>query len=186
MSEISQASKVVTVDEALAALSTIARDESAGGDRIRALNLLMKMSSTETALPPPLGEGELIDRLIRILRGVGKRRSRIAYMRAFPRRAQGPEDNLTVDEAGIDTSKLPRSLKLFYRRYPEVKRPGFPKGYPVAKGLFEQQEWIKRASIKLELDRIQAKQIDALMELEAPTDGTDDKTTPPEPAPTGD
>ena len=175
MSEAPRVSSIVTVDEALAALSAIARDESAGADRMRALHLLMKTSTGEVVLPDPMTRGERIDRAARILRGLGVKDGRMAYLKAFPRRLSAnslSKHPMSSEELRIDTANLPRTLKQFYKRYPEAKRPGFPKGYPVGKGMLEQQAFIKEASVKIEVDRARARLVDTEMQL---SEGPDDR-----------
>ena len=166
--------RVLSMDQIRTGLSDLA-ENGEGAQRTQAYRMLMSMSNAEAVLPDPMSDGEIVERATRILRGIGVRRARIAFLQAFPRRPSTKafsKQALSIEELRIDTSDLPRTLKAFYKRYPEAKRPGFPKGYPVGRGMLDQQAFIKEASVKIEVDRARARLIDTEMEL---SEGPDDR-----------
>jgi len=186
MSEVPRgtpASKVLTLEEIRLGLSDLA-ENGEGAQRTQAYRMLMSMSGTEAVLPAPMTVSDIVARLVRINRGAGQKLCRIAYVRAFPRRTSQSTilkealNDGDVEIAGIDTTNLPRTLKKFYQRYPEIKRHGFPKGYPVGKGIPEQQAWIRKASVRIELDKVEARKAEAAMSLERARDGETEATEP--------
>lgn len=73
----------MTIDEILEELSKIGR-EGEGADRFRALKALSGMSGAQIALPEPLSDDEIVDRLFRLLAGAGKTNADRAMKKAFP------------------------------------------------------------------------------------------------------
>lgn len=146
-----------------------------GADRRWALKTLKAESGGDAELPPPLNDDEIITRMARMMRGCGKPLARRAYIRAFPR-TESVEKTVALTSAedlGLNIDKLPRTLKQLYRLYPEIKGPGFPKGYPVGKGPLAQQDWCRKTAIQIEVQKREAKTAASLIELEDRDVGTD-------------
>ncbi len=142
-----------------------------GADRFRALKLLQTQKQQDAILPEPLTHDEIVERMTRLMRGTGRLLARRAYMKAFPNRVSVANAFAITDSkdlVGIDPRKLPKSLKQLYRKYPEIKQAGFPKGYPLNKGPEVRMAWCKKTAIQIELDRKDAQRRGALIELETP------------------
>ena len=149
----------MTVDEAKKLLAEIARNGE-GAEKFRALKMVMAEEASDASLPEPLSDAEVIDRLARLIRAAGPSASMFAYRKAFPASKKGinatspkvtPEDILP----GIDRAKLPPSLKQLYKMFPEIKRGGFPPGYPLRGGLAMQKEWCQKKSFEILMSKEQ-------------------------------
>lgn len=138
-------------------LEAIAKDPDAGADKFRALKMLASMSSNTNAIPEPLHEQEIVARLVRVMRPAGMGLCQIAYKRAF-QGGKGTLSSLPVKAKDHDLSeeelgKVPRTLKQFYRRFPELKSSGFPSGYPVGRSVELKRAWLREQTIKVITDR---------------------------------
>lgn len=162
----------LTFDEAMDLISEIARDGE-GADKLRALKLAMSMEQGGSSLPEPLSDHEIEERLARLIRAVGPTGAQLAYRKAFPaakRAIHHSAPKVTErDIAPIDKSELPGTLRSLYKMFPEVKRPGIPKGYPVNSGLAVKKAWCQKEAYKMILDREQRK-LDIIASQE-PADG---------------
>lgn len=171
---------IVTLDEVDEILSRIARD-SDGAQQIRALNMLRAKDSGVSRLPEPLSDAEVIDNLSRLIRAAGPTASMLAYRKAFPR-AQRPLNHSAPkvteqDIGGIDKAALPKTLRALYKMFPEIKRGGIPKGYPVHSGMAVQTEWVKKQAIRMLLDKEQRK-LDVIATEAAPENEQEDADAP--------
>lgn len=148
---------VLSIDEVMELISDIAT-EGEGADRFRALKMLAGMNAASAALPDPLPEVDLIDRLARLMKSAGRDLSQVAYKRAFPAARATIDQKLEATLEDLDPeilaqAKRIRSLKHLYRMFPEIKRPGVPPGYPMGRGIEIQQEWLRRKSVQILMDR---------------------------------
>lgn len=152
--------KPLTLVEVEEILSDIARNGD-GADRIRALKMVMAQEAGNATLPEPFSDAEVIDRLARLIRAAGPTASQLAYRRAFPA-AKRPIHHAApkvteADVAPIDKSTLPKTLRALYRMFPEIKRAGTPKGYPVKAGMAVKAQWCQDEALKIIMDREQHK-----------------------------
>ena len=155
---MAETKNTMTLDEALALISEVARNGE-GADKFRALKIVMSQESGNAALPDPLSDAEIIDRISRILKASGPTAAQLGYRKAFPH-AQRPINHSApkiteADVMPIDVTKLPRDLRSLYKMFPEIKRGGFPKGFPVNAGLAVRAEWCQKQARKMLLDREQ-------------------------------
>jgi len=154
--------KKLSIDDIQSLVTEIAQDPESGADRFRALKMLASQNSSSIMLPDPMENGELVERLARLQRAAGIDICQLSYQRAFP---QAVDSVASAPKLGIDDLpaeimeqvKKVRSLKSLYRWFPEIKRPGFPPGYPAGRGAALQLEWLRRYAGKILLDREQAK-----------------------------
>lgn len=178
--------KRLSMDDIEMAINEVAQDPDGGPDRFRALKLLTTMQGSSVALPPPLGEDQIVERLALLLRAAGPEVARIAFRRAQGNRGSvqitDPVEivagTLTVDQR--DECRRIKSLRKYYQRFPSVRRPGFPKGYPYGKGNTVQVEWIYRESIKNMIAEVQAK-ADAALAADQPAPEAASNTDVPGP-----
>jgi hypothetical protein len=148
----------LTIDEINSMLTEIAKDPDSGADRFRALKMLSSGNAATVTLPEPLDPKEVTERLTRMIQCAGPTIAQVAFKRAFPTKKKSITDTpkIYTDDLPprlMEKVKTITSLKLLYKHFPESKRNGVPKGYPVGRGLFAQQAWIQRAAVKLILDR---------------------------------
>lgn len=154
--------KKKTMDEIMSDVTEIADDKEAGADRFRALKMLAAQNVAAAVLPDPMENHELVERLARLMKAAGIDICQLAYQRAFPAAvdtvATAPKLGLSdLPPEIIEQVQKVRSLKTYYKYFPEVKRHGFPPGYPAGRGHELQIEWLRRAAGKILLDREQAK-----------------------------
>ena len=163
----------LSMDEIRDMLAAMARDEEGGPDRFRAIRMLTSMDAGSVTLPEPLAPDEIVQRMVRLMKGYGNEIIRVAYRRAFP---QARLDVSTVTKIMMD--ELPaelrekalkiRTVRRLYREFPEIKRGSTPPGYPRGRGVAVQTEWLQRMAARMYLDREQMKANAATAELEAP------------------
>lgn len=151
--------KRYTADEIEQFLHEIAADPDAGADRFRAIKMLR--GETEADEAKLLDDSELLEFLVMEMKSCGYQMVQIAYKKAFPNHKAVNFAEPKIDESMISKEALERvrrciSLKRLYKMYPEVKRSGFPPGYPVGRSLEVIKEWLQRMAMKIELDREQA------------------------------
>ena len=150
----------ISLDEALSIVSEIARNGT-GPDQFRALKMVMAQEAGTATLPEPLSDAEVIERGARLIRAMGPTAAQLAYRKAFPQ-SQRPINHAAPkiaegDIAPIDKSALPINLRSLYRMFPEIKKAGVPKGFPINRGLAVQKEWCQKMAMKMILDREQQK-----------------------------
>ena len=145
----------LTLDEIIELISDVARNGE-GPDRFRALKHLTSLNSATAALPDPMPDVDLIDRLARLMKAVGTELTQKAYNRAFPNRGRSLAQavpKFRQQDLLVDRNTLPKSLKQLYKKFPEIKRHGFPPGFPAGRGLAMQQEWCQDRAMKILVDR---------------------------------
>lgn len=124
-----------------------------GADRRWALKVLREETQGETAFQKPLTDQEVVDRLARMMRGAGIGLTRAAYIKAYGTYKATVEGTLPeMGNLDIDVEDLPKTLKQYYTRYPDFKRPGYPEGYPL-KDPVRQMLFIQKLSIEREKER---------------------------------
>jgi hypothetical protein len=147
-----------TLDEIIGVVSDIARDTESR-DRLRALKLLTSLNSSVAAIPPPLNDEEVIDRLVRLMKGSGPKLCRKAYRKAYPLTDRTPMfDKEELEDLGPfirQKVKSLKNLKQYNRMFPEVAKEtgGVPSGYPIGAGPEAQMEWVQRAATKIFIER---------------------------------
>ena len=149
----------ITFDEAMELISDIARNGE-GPDKFRALKVAMSQQSGGITLPDPMSADEVVERLSRLMRGVGPANSQWAYRKAFPAsKKEVFEAKVMVrgsDLTADDIKKLPKSLKQLYKMFPDTKRSGQPPGYPKLDGLEAQVSWCQNKALEILRTRKQA------------------------------
>ena len=152
--------KRMTFDELIVEMEDVARNGD-GADKFRALKTLMAQESGSVTLPEPMSDADIIDRLSRLIRAAGPTASQLAYRKAFPagkRPINHAAPKITErDVAPIDKASLPINLRSLYRMFPEIKKPGVPKGFPINSGLAVQKEWCQKMALRMILDQEQKK-----------------------------
>ena len=145
-----------TMDEIIAAVSDIARDTESK-DRLRAMKLLMSFNTSTAAIPPPLSDDEVVERLSRLMKGAGARLCRKAYRKTYPLSERTPTfDKQELEELGPfikQKIKNLKTLKQYNRMFPETAKGGVPPGYPSGAGPEAQMEWVQRAATKIYIER---------------------------------
>ena len=145
-----------TLDEIIEIVSDIARNPD-DRDRLRALKLLTTLNSSVAAIPPPLTDDDVVDRMVRLMKGAGAKLCRKAYRKAYPLSLRAPNfDPEEMKDLDIFTKgKIQhlKTLKQFNRMFPETVKGGVPPGYPVGAGPEAQAEWVQRAATKIFIER---------------------------------
>ena len=145
-----------TLDEIIEVVSDMARDTESR-DRFRALKFLTSINSSVAAIPAPLDDNEVVERLMRLMKGSGPRLCRKAYRKAYLLTERTPIfDKDELVELGVFTkSKIKglKTLKQYNRMFPEVAKGGVPPGYPSGVGPEAQMEWVQRAATKIFVER---------------------------------
>jgi hypothetical protein len=143
---------LITFDEAMEQISDVARNGE-GPDKFRALKVVLAQQGSNVTLPNPLSLEEVIERLARLMRGVGPTNCQWAYRKAFPASKKDIEEAMprvsTFEMGSIEKDDLPKSLKQLYRRFPETKRPGYPPSYPAQGGMEAQVAWCQRKALEI-------------------------------------
>lgn len=143
-------------------ISEIADDRD-NRDQFKALKMLAAAKSSGIVLPEPMSDGEMIERLVRLIKPAGMEVVQIAYRKAFPHAKRSVNESSPKLEVGDLSAEMKEmvakvtSLKVFNKMFPEVKQPGTPKGYPSGRGIVAQRAWLQRAAAKILLDREQEK-----------------------------
>lgn len=168
--------KILSLDDIKAGLSDLAQNGE-GAQRTQAYRMLMSMGSTDAILPEPLNDDEREDRLAKLMRGIGVNSVRRAYVKAFPKRATIQRIMADVGDTAIDIGipieKWPKTLRQLYRRCPELKAPGLPRGYPMGGGPLQVRDFIHKLFYKYHADKHEPAKQEALVELEFGTDHAD-------------
>jgi hypothetical protein len=148
----------MSMDQLLDMANQIAQDPESGPDRFRAIKMLTQVQTATVMLNEPMNDGEVVERLARVLKGAGPAMSQIAYGKAFPNHKHAIASNITVAYADatpeqVKDSKRTTSLKLLYTHFPEAKRHGVPKGFPSGRSLVVKSEWCQNQALKLIIER---------------------------------
>lgn len=147
-----------TLDEIIGVVSDIARDTESR-DRLRALKLLTSLNSSVAAIPPPLNDDEVVERITKLMKAAGPRLCRRAYRKAYPLKERVPaydhEERDDIGEAVRKKVQKLRTLRQYNKMFPEVKKPtgGVPPGYPIGSGPEAQMEWVQSAATKILIER---------------------------------
>ena len=149
-----------SLEEITADIEAISEDPS-HRDQFKALRMLAAEKSSSITLPEPMGDGEIVERLIRLMKPAGRELCQQAYARAFHRAKDtvATAPTLRVVDLTDDQKDFVleiRNLKQLYRAFPEIKRHGVPTGYPSGRGIEIQQEWCRTKAGKMLIDRDQA------------------------------
>jgi hypothetical protein len=164
--------KNISFEEALELVSDVARNGQ-GTAQLRALQLVLNRESGAATIPEPLGDEEKLELMSMMMASLGQIGTQFAYRRAFPhsrRPVNHAAPKLELTDLNMDESVLPETLKQFYRMFPEVKRGGYPPGFPVGKGIAVKKAWCQKQARKILLDRKQHE-----LDSAALTDKTDDE-----------
>ena len=148
----------LTVDEIMDALSEMGRDPDAGADRFRALKMLASQEAATTTLPPPMKDGEVVERLARVMKGAGLGMTQSAYHVAFPNSKSAVHAGklMTYSDATPEMRMVAStitSLKVLYKKFPESKIHGIPKGFPSGRSLAVKADWCREQALKLLVER---------------------------------
>ena len=142
----------MSFDEAMDEIADIARNGD-GADKFRALKMVTERESSGATLPPPMSAEEIVERLTRLMRASGSGNCQIAFRKAFSgtRRNIGDAmpDLALADISPFEKSALPRTLRQLYKQFPEIKRSGYPAGYPRNKGLEAQMTWCQKKATEI-------------------------------------
>ncbi len=175
--------KRLSLEDIDLALNEIAQDSDAGPDRFRALKMLRTSESASVILPPPLDASEQLDRLMRVMKPLGPVPCRVAYHRCFayngtktkisdPVKIEDANDKLLSLEERELCNKAAGSVRMLYKVFPELRRPGCPKGYPLNSGPVTQKLWRYSMAVKTIVNRQQIALDQAAKEANGePTDG---------------
>lgn len=131
--------KRLSMEDIIDAMSEIANDPD-DRDRFKALKALSGMNSGTVVLPPPMTTEERIERLARLMKALSRDQVKMAYRHAWPQvkdEVTGPvlgrlDDALTPEESRFCNKVT--TVKLLYKRFPELKKDGQPRGYPKDQG----------------------------------------------------
>jgi hypothetical protein len=155
-SDTPRQSQPFTLDEIIGVVSDIARDTESR-DRLRALKLLTSLNSSVAAIPPPLNDDEVVERLSRLMKGAGPKLCRKAYRKTYPLSDRTPIfDKEELEDLGPFIKQKIKGLKTlrqYNKMFPEVAKGGVPTGYPSGAGPEEQMLWLQRAATKIFIER---------------------------------
>lgn len=149
-----------TIDEISKEIEDVAFNGE-GADKLRALKMLREdRGGSAITLPDPMADGEMVSRLARMMKGCGRDLCHAAFSQAFPQSKSHVDDAPVLHTENLspevmDQVQKVRTLKALYKRFPTMKRPGFPPGYPAGRGAIAQQEWCRRMAAKCFLDQAQ-------------------------------
>jgi hypothetical protein len=146
----------LSFDEIVGMFSDIA-DDKEDPDRFKALKFLTTLNASVAAIPPPLNDDEVVERLSRLMKGAGAKLCRKAYRKTYPLTDRTPifdQEELT-DLGPFIKQKIKglKTLKQYNRMFPEVVKGGVPPGYPSGAGPEAQMEWVQRAATKIFVER---------------------------------
>lgn len=160
---MTEESKPRSVDDIAREIEEIAFNGE-GTDKLRALKMLREdRGGSAITLPEPLTQPERISRMSRIMKVYGIEDCRTAFADAFPRTLENLGETaptITPDDLTEDEERLClriRSLKLIYKQWPKLKRPGVLPGYPIKGGEVLQTEWCQNQARKIIRDEKQSK-----------------------------
>lgn len=147
--------KILSLSEILEGLSELAANGE-GAQRAQAYRMLLGQGGSQVTLPDPLEQHEIISKLARLMKPAGSRLCQLAFKQAFSR---GKDINEAVEVYAEDLElqgvKLSTTLRALYKNFPEIKKGGFPKGYPAGRSLEAKAEWCKSEHKKILIDRKQ-------------------------------
>jgi hypothetical protein len=157
----------LSMDDILKEIEDVAKHGD-GADKFRALKFLASAETAQSFLPPPLEPREVVDRLVRVMRPAGPDMCRVAFKEAFHNTRSliaklGIDGTAMINEYHLteedkQTIQSITSLKQFYKTFQELKRPGFPTGYPSGRDKITQQAWLQAQAQAILMDRAQKRQ----------------------------
>ena len=142
----------MTPAEVEAKIESIARGLSeADAAQVRVLLHLYSRQDAAVTLPKPMSQKEMIERMLPLLRALGRPGAQLAYRKAWPNSTTRITDvpKIEVNDLDITGVKFPISLKQLYKMAPETKRPGYPRGYPARGALDEKKAWVESEFLKV-------------------------------------
>ena len=147
-----------TMDDVMAEIESIAFSVEGGADKMRALKILKDQQEASVFLPEPLGNVEKMQRLARLMRAAGSEFTREAWKYAFPTIRVYIDEIMKIDEVDLeredhDLVARVHGLRSLYRLFPELKRSGYPSGFPAGRGKAVQKLWCQQQAIKALRDR---------------------------------
>jgi len=160
----------MSLDEILDHVTEVARDPEAGADRFRALKMLATTESASVVMPEPQADGEVVERLARVMKGAGARLTQAAYGYAFPNANRTtvfkpkPEAEDATPEMRFRAKRI-TSLKMLNKAYPEAKIRGVPRGFPSGRSIAIKAAWCQDQALKLEVERAARERADAQQAL---------------------
>lgn len=159
----------LSMDEIMAEIDLVARDPG-DRDRFKALKMLASTQTSAVMLDVPMTDDEFVTALYMCMLPAGEKLAFRAFKRAFPQAKTDlpPKLNLSdLPPAIREKAEKIITLKLLYREFPDIKRAGFPRGYPSKDNIVARKEWCQRTAASLFLEREQ-KDLDAKGPLAEP------------------
>lgn len=169
--------KILSYEDLLALISDTAQNGEGAAKTQAQRMLLSAQGAGGPAIPDIMREEEIVPRLAKLMLGAGKNLTNVAFHKAFPR-SQPMKGirvhNLHASDVVPEGWTFPKTLKQLYKKIPEIKRSGYPPGYPVGRSAAAKQEWIRRECIKYFAD-LQMAEVEARNkeELRKELDGTE-------------
>ncbi len=153
--------KPMSAEEVRSKIEELARSGE-GADQRWALRTLHAEESGAVTLPTPLTDAEVLERTCRIMKSAGQILSQLAYRQTFPKSKLGGElaPRMLLNDLPEhirEKAMQVTTLRILYRDFPDVKRPGMPPGYPQKSSLLARQEWCQRTAANLLLEQEQKK-----------------------------
>lgn len=148
----------LTDEEVLEGISEIANDPEAGAQRLRALQILRSQNAATVFLPTIRADGEVIDRLARVMKGAGAELTQVAYQKAFPNAKQTSDysKKTTYATATEDMKQQAApyiTLKKLRKGFPELTGIGVPKGYPLGRSVAVKADWCRNQALMMLVER---------------------------------
>lgn len=142
--------KLMTMTEILEGLSELARTGE-GAQKSQAFRLLLNANIGTQQKSETLDGMEIKSRMVRLMRLMGASMTQSCYQTAFKTRKMVAHAAPLVRMEDLNLPpdyKFPRTVRELYKLFPEHKRPGVPRGYPIGKGVLIQREWLKEITLK--------------------------------------
>ena len=146
--------KVLTLNEILEGLSELATNGE-GAQRSQAYRMLLGQGGSQVMLPDPIDQSEIVQKLARLMKPAGSRLCQLAFHECFKKKSLNDDVTVQADDLDLEGVKLVTTLRALYKVFPEIKKGGFPKGYPAGRSLEAKDEWCKQEHKKMLLDRKQ-------------------------------
>lgn len=171
----------MTPAEVEAKIESIARGLSeADAAQVRVLLHLYQRQDSAVTLPKPMSQKEMIERILPLMRALGRPGAQMAYRKAWPNSTTRITDVPKIEVNDLDIGpdvKFPISLKQLYKMAPETKRPGYPRGYPARGALDEKKDWCHSEYLKVLRARKQ-RELQREQEAEASASAVPETGTP--------
>lgn len=170
--------KILDWEEILSGISELA-ENGEGAQRAAAYRMLMTArGNNNPVLSDSMPEKDVINRLARLMKACGKTICQVAYGAAYPLSKTTLKDipSYKIDHIDFSNVKLPETLKQLYKQYPEIKRHGFPPGYPQGRGVEMKKTWCMNQAKLMIRDRKQKEEEMGRLAQEAKDDPNAPKT----------